>query len=467
MEDKIIHIAVVPSAGYSHLFPILQFSKRLVDLYPSFQITCLIPTLGSPKSASKSFLETLPPNITCNFLPPVNPNDLPQGSDIGAQIQLTVTHSLPSIHHALKSLTSRTPSLVALIVDTFAAEALDFAKEFNLLSYVYFPIAATTVSLSFYMPKLDEETSCEYRDLPGPIKVPGCVPLHGKDLYTPAQDRSSQVYRLMLKRIKRFFLTDGVFVNSFLEMETGPIRALSEGKYPDVYAVGPIVQTVGGDDSNWLECVDWLDTQKPCSVLFVCFGSGGTLSQEQMNELALGLELSGHKFLWVVRPPSNEANAAYLAWKNEIDPLQFLPSGFLERTKDQGLVVPLWAPQVKVLSHGSVGGFLSHCGWNSTLESVMQGVPLISWPLFAEQRMNAVLISEGLKVGLRPKVNENDLVERKEVAEVIKRVMEGEEGVEFRQRMKELKEAATIALKEDGSSTKTLSEVILKWKNLA
>lgn len=359
------------------------------------------------------------------------------------------------------------------MVDSFAAEVLDFAKEFNLLAYVFFSLATTTVSLHFHMPKLDEETTCEYRDLPGPIEMPGCVPLHGKDLYTPAQDRSSKVYKLLLQRVKRFFFVDGVFVNSFLELEPGPIKALNEGgggsykyKYPPVYAVGPIVG-LGGGDANGLECVSWLDRQQPCSVLYVSFGSGGTLSQEQINELASGLELSGCKFLWVLRPPSSEVSAAYLGSEDGVDPLQFLPRGFLERTKEQGLVVPLWAPQVQILCHSSVGGFLSHCGWNSTLESVMQGVPLITWPLFAEQRINADVLCEGLKVGLRPKENENGLVERGEIAEVIKHLMDKEEGGELRRRMKELKEAANNAIKEDGSSTKALAQVILKWNNLA
>ncbi|TKY68850.1 Hydroquinone glucosyltransferase [Spatholobus suberectus] len=203
------------------------------------------------------------------------------------------------------------------------------------------------------------------------------------------------------------------------------------------------------------------------SVLYVSFGSGGTLSQEQMIELAYGLELSNLKFLWVVRAPNNTANAAYLGAQKHVDPFQFLPCGFLERTKEQGMVVPSWAPQIQILSHSSVGGFLTHCGWNSTLESVLHGVPLITWPLYAEQRMNAVVLSEGLKVGVRPRVNENGFVERVDIVEVIKCLMEGKEGGEMRKRMKELKKAAANALKEDGSSTKTLSQLALKWKNLA
>ncbi|GAU44472.1 hypothetical protein TSUD_24480 [Trifolium subterraneum] len=466
--EKTVHIAVVPSIGYSHLVPILLFSKQLIQLHPDFHVTCFIPTLGSPPSASISILQTLPPNINYTFLPPMNPNNLPQGTTPIGSIHLTLVHSLPYLRQALKSLTLRTP-LVALVVDLFAAKALDFAKEFNMLSYLYSPVAATTLSMSFYFPKLDEETSCEYKDLPNPIQLPGCVPFHGKDLFTHVQDRSSQDYKYFCQLFKLLSNADGILVNSFLEIERGPIKALNEEASakgnPSVYPVGPIIQKVTNyGDANVLKCMSWLDKQQSCSVLFVSFGSRGTLSQEQIVELAMGLESSNHKFLWVVRAPSSSADAAYISAQNDVDPLQFLPSGFLERNKEKGLVIPSWAPQIQILSHNSVGGFLTHCGWNSILESVIHGVPLITWPLFAEQGMNAVLLSEGIKVGIRPRVNENGIVERLEIAEVIKGLME--EGGKLRNRMQELKEVANSALKEDGSSTKSFSELALKWKNL-
>ncbi|XP_045787997.1 hydroquinone glucosyltransferase-like [Trifolium pratense] len=433
--EKTINIAVVPGVGYSHLVPILQFSKLLVHLHPYIHVTCLIPILGSPPSSSKAILQTLPSNINYTFLQPVHPKDL-----------------LPQV------------------------EALDFAKEFNMLSYMYYPGSATTLALSFYLPKLDEETSCEYRDLPEHIKIPGCIPFHGRDIYAPAQDRSIQAYKLLLQLVKRFHFADGVIGNSFLEIEKGPIEALAEegSDNPPVYPVGPIISTVtsSGDDANrGLECLTWLDKQQPCSVLYVSFGSGGTLSQEQIVELAFGLESSNHKFLWVVRAPSSSSSsAAYLSnsAQNDVDVdlSQFLPPGFMERTKEQGMVIPSWAPQIQILSHKSIGGFLSHCGWNSILESVMHGVPLITWPLYAEQRMNAILPSQGLKVGIRPRVNENGIVERVEVSELIKCLMEGEESEKLCNRMKKLKENAINALKEYGSSTKTISQLAIKWRNM-
>ncbi|KAG5543572.1 hypothetical protein RHGRI_016346 [Rhododendron griersonianum] len=193
-------------------------------------------------------------------------------------------------------------------------------------------------------------------------------------------------------------------------------------------------------------CLSWLDNQPPGYVLFISFGSGGTLSYDQLNELALGLEMSEQRFIWVVRSPSDTA-------------------GFVDRTKGYGLLVPSWAPQAQILSHRSTGGFLTHCGWNSALESVVHGVPLIVWPLYTEQKMNAVMLTEEVKVALRPKVGENGIIGRVEIAKVVKGLMEGEEGKQVQTRMRDLKEAAERVLSADRSSTRSLAELAQKWKN--
>ncbi|KAK7277107.1 hypothetical protein RIF29_18257 [Crotalaria pallida] len=253
-------------------------------------------------------------------------------------------------------------------------------------------------------------------------------------------------------------------------MEAEAIRALQEKAAnkdrPYVYSVGPIIQSETTIKQNQLKCIEWLNKQPPKSVLYISFGSGGTLSQEQLNEIALGLELSGHKFLWVIRAPSNSSHSAYLVGQKE-DPLRYLPSGFLDRTKGHGLVVPSWAPQIEVLGHGSTGGFLSHCGWNSTLESVVHSVPIIAWPLFAEQRMNAIVLTDVLKVAVMPKVDEETgIVKHEEIARVVKTIMEGDEIVQIRKRINDLSDAAAVALSEHGSSTRALSSLAQKWHNL-
>ncbi|KAJ1439479.1 UDP-glycosyltransferase family, conserved site [Sesbania bispinosa] len=462
------HIALVSNLAFSHQVSILEFAKRLLHLHDNFHVTCIIPTLGnSPTISTKPFFHALPPTIHCIFLPPPNFEDLRNGVSLEIQLQLGVSRSMPSVREALKSLCIQN-RVVALIVDTFAHEALEFCKEMNILSYIYFPCSTMLLSLCLNSSKLDETVTCEYRDYPKPIEIPGCISVHGKDLPDSVKDRSNLAYKLYLHRCQQYRIADGILVNSFMEMEAEAIKASQEegSGTPPVYPIGPIIQTGPSSDKNGWECLLWLDNQPPNSVLYISFGSGGTLSQEQVNELALGLELSSHKFLWVnVRAPNNRASANYLS-DDCADPLHFLPSGFLQRTKGQGFVMSGWAPQIEVLSHSSIGAFLTHCGWNSVLESIVHGVPMIVWPLFAEQRTNAAMVTDGLKIAVRPKSSTNGIVIKEEIANLIKGLMEGLEGEEIRLRMKELQKLAEHAMMEDGSSTKTISELALRWKSL-
>ena len=124
-------------------------------------------------------------------------------------------------------------------------------------------------------------------------------------------------------------------------------------------------------------CLEWLDTQPEASVLYVSFGSVAVLSVPQIQELAMGLEMSGQRFLLVLRPSKNAEN------------LPVFPEGFEELIKGRGFVHIGWVPQLFVLSHRAVGGFLTHCGWNSTLETICRGLPMLTWPIQAEQAMNA------------------------------------------------------------------------------
>ncbi|RYR74814.1 hypothetical protein Ahy_A02g009525 isoform A [Arachis hypogaea] len=521
MEKKNPCIVMVLSPGLSHLIPLVEFAKILTHEDDELHVKLIIPTLGPPSSSMNSILNknSLPPNITFTLLPQVNVEDLiitDENPQPATQMQLTVKHSLPFLHQELTSLiTSTNHNILAILFSLFSTDVLDLAKEFNLLSYVFFASGALFLSFCLHLPHLDDQQQQHEHEqeesllfhhqltekttvhVPGcpvpfqeaddssknslleltdPVHVPGCsVPFQVKDLPDPVLfERSSEVYKSFLAVVKNYSLVDGVIMNTFTDLEPDAVKALQqehdnnkgEKNVPFVYPIGPIIQSETSNEVNKLECLTWLDNQPPRSVLYISFGSGGTLSQEQLNEIAFGLELSGHKFLWVVRAPSNFGGSAYLSQQKE-DPLHYLPSGFVERTKEQGLVIPSWAPQIEILGHGSVGAFLSHCGWNSTLESVSHGVPVIAWPLFAEQRMNAVLLKDVLKVAVRPEANEDGIVKREEVARVVKGIIEeNEEGLEMRKRIKELSDAAAAALSENGSSMKALSSLALKWQNI-
>lgn len=169
-----------------------------------------------------------------------------------------------------------------------------------------------------------------------------------------------------------------------------------------------------------------------------------------------------HK-LWVVRTPNDKAaTATYFSMYSQNESFEFLPGAFLERTKGRGLVVPSWAPQAQILAHSSTSGFLIRCSWNSTLESMVNGVPLIVWPLYAEQRMKALMLTQDIKVTLRLRADaDSGLVGRDEIAKVVKGLIEGKEGKWIPNGMKD---ATANLLGEDESSTRALSELTLKWK---
>ncbi|XP_004510128.1 hydroquinone glucosyltransferase-like [Cicer arietinum] len=471
METK-THIAIVTVPVYSHLRSILEFAKKLINLDKNIHVTCINPIFGSPFNNVKSLFETLPSTINYIFLPSINLEDLPKDIHPALKVQATIYRSIPIIYDALNTLHSSS-KLVAIVADGLITEALPLAKKLNILAYSYFPSTTMLLSLCLYSSKLDKKICSEYKELLEPLEIPGCIPINGSDLPDPMQDRSGEAYKVFLEANDRFYLADGIMINSFLELEEITIKALQqkEGEgIPSIYPIGPFIQNNVSCDNKGIsdsEYFRWLDKHEEKSILYVSFGSGGTLCNDQIIELAYGLELSGQNFLWVLRPPNKFGVIDDIGSdENEEDVFQFLPNGFLERTKGKGFVVPYWAPQIEILGHSSIGGFLSHCGWNSTLESVVNGIPLIAWPLFAEQKMNAALVTDGLKVAIRPKLNEKGIVERREIDKVVNNLMVGEEGKEIRQRMEKLKGGAIDALKENGSSTRTLTQLALKWKSL-
>jgi len=205
---------------------------------------------------------------------------------------------MPFFRNSLRSLCSTNP-VVILVADPLAAQALEISKEFNLLSFIYFPLSAMATSIHLYLPTLHEQISCEYIDHTDPIRIPGCIHIQSQDLPRDFfHDRSSLAYELLLQHSRNLSLADGVLINTFFEMEESTVSSLQE-KYnmiennTKVYMVGPIIQS----SSKSTHCEKWLNKQKPNSVLYASFGSGDTLSQNQLNELALGLELSGKKIL--------------------------------------------------------------------------------------------------------------------------------------------------------------------------
>ncbi|OEL21453.1 Hydroquinone glucosyltransferase [Dichanthelium oligosanthes] len=470
------HVVLLASPGAGHILPVAELARRIVAHGDGAEFTATLVTYTNFSSAEHhSTLASLPPSVSTAVFPEVPLDDLPANAHIETRIFTTVKRSLPRLRDLLRSLLESPSGVAAFVPDLLGPWTLQVAVELGVPGYLFCTTNLMAFSCMLHVPELDRTTTGEFRDLPEPVRLPGCVPLRGADLLDPLQDRSDPVYPLMIEFGKNHLLANGFIVNTFDAMEHKTLVAFKEisdkGVYPPAYAVGPFVRPCAGGESAEHGCLQWLDKQPDASVLYVCLGSGGTLSTEQTAELAAGLEASGQRFLWVVRFPSDkDCSASYFGTAaNSDDPVSYLPEGFLERTKGVGICLPLWAPQVEILNHRAVGGFLSHCGWNSTLEATTAGVPKLAWPLYAEQRMNAVMLSERAGLALRPSegsVRENGVVPQEEVAAVVRELIAGEKGAAARQKALELRDGAVKAWAPDGPSRRAFEAVVGKWKKV-
>ncbi|KAL5550306.1 hypothetical protein UlMin_000482 [Ulmus minor] len=243
-----------------------------------------------------------------------------------------------------------------------------------------------------------------------------------------------------------------------------------EGVYMDIldkispdkknYAIGPLnpLTFLEQKASNGRHmCLEWLDKQAPNSVVYVSFGTTGTMSDEQIKELALGLKQSQHKFIWVLR----DADKIDVFAEDQGRKLE-LPEGYEESVKSQGIVVRDWAPQLEILAHSSTGGFLSHCGWGSVMESISMGVPMGIWPMIYDQPRVAVLVTKFLKVGIvvREWKHRNEVATSTVVATGIRKLMASKGGDEIRMRAAEMGGAVRRSMDDNGASRLDLDSFI-------
>lgn len=193
-----------------------------------------------------------------------------------------------------------------------------------------------------------------------------------------------------------------------------------------------------GDDTEKIKLIKWLGKKKEHSTVFVCFGSEYFLTKEEMEEIAYGLELSNVDFIWVIRSQRGE----------QVKLEEALPQGFVERIGERGMIVEGWAPQERILKHPSIGAFVTHCGWNSTLESIECGVPIIAMPMLYDQPLNARLMVE-IGVAVEVPRNENGNLHRVNIAENIKHVIGEETGENLRKKMSSLGENVRLRRGEE------------------
>ncbi|KAL8111320.1 UDP-glucosyltransferase 29-like [Apium graveolens] len=256
---------------------------------------------------------------------------------------------------------------------------------------------------------------------------------------------------LVMKSLERS--TDIILIKGFKEMDGKYSKYLSAMTQKRVVQVGPLVQLPTCKDEN-CEIIQWLNKKEKGSTIFVSFGSEYYLNEEDFEEIARGLMLSIVNFIWVVRFPVGK----------NIKIEEKLPKGFYDKVGDRGKVVEGWAPQSTILEHSSIGGFVSHCGWNSVNESMSYGVPIIAAPMQLDQPINARLVNEA-GVGIEVQRDSNGKLHREEIAAVIKKVVVDKDGEAARKKAKQMKNK--IKRKEEEYIDEMVKELlkICKKKN--
>lgn len=437
----VLHVVMFPWLAIGHLIPFLELSKCLARKGHRVSL------VSTPRNIQR--LPKVPPNLSplLNLvaLPLPYVDGLPENAEASTDVPIKKTQHLKKAFDRLESpLTAFLEnSIPDWIIYDYASHWLpEIAARLGFpCAYFCLFTAATQVFTGPPPASLNHEDA---RSTPEDFTVvPSWVPFPSDIVYRPHEllqyfegavenvSGVSDVHRFGIS----FQECEVMALRSRVEFEPEWFSLLDEISGKPVISVGMLPPILEDSEKNeaeevkWVEISGWLEKQRRESVVYVALGSEATLSREQVNELALGLELSELPFLWVLRKPPGSPEVGW----------EMLPEGFEERTGSLGVVYTEWVPQVGILAHPSVGGFLTHCGWNSVIEGLGFGRALILLPILNDQGLNARLL-EGKKLGLEIPRNERDgSFTRDSVAETVRLVMVDEEGEPLRSKAKEVK----------------------------
>ncbi|XP_054795317.1 anthocyanidin 3-O-glucosyltransferase 2-like [Prosopis cineraria] len=478
-------LVFVPCPGLSHLMSAVEFAKLLVNRNDHLSITVLIikapfdqavDTYTHSLTSSSSF----PNRLHFTILPPhpVDPN--PTNSrplDLSSLLHSLIESQKLNVRDAVSKLTSspHSPRLVGLLVDMFCTTMMDVATEFRVPATVFFTSSAAFLGFMLHIHTLRERenvdtTAFNFKDSGFEFAIPS-FDNHIPACVFPSVMLDNEWAPFFFNHASRIKKAKCVIVNTFEELEHHAVQSFSNSDLT-VYPVGPILSLRDNKKVSESDVMEWLDDQPLSSVLFLCFGSMGYFENEdQVTEIARALEASGVHFLWSLRKPPPKGSVGAPSDYSNLK--EVLPEGFLDRTAGIGRVMG-WAPQPKILAHKAVGGFVSHCGWNSILESIYYGVPITTWPLYAEQQPNAFQMARELKMSVEMlldyrngfgNVTKSGLITAERIEKGIKEVMKKES--EVRKKVKQMSEISKRALVEGGSSHSYVGRFIrdiLNWE---
>ncbi|KAK3408856.1 hypothetical protein EUGRSUZ_J01005 [Eucalyptus grandis] len=423
-RDAFTSILMLPWLAHGHISPFLELSKRFADR------GIHIYFCSSPVN-----LASIKPKLV--------------GTTYFSKIELVELHlpslpELPPRNHSTKTLP---PHLMPTLKKAFDMSSPGFADILKLLDpalvvYDFLQPWAPAIASSMGIPAVEflctSATMCAFVNHAN-MKPGNKFPYPGIYLHDHEVDQFANLLECSANGIKdrdRVFQCyersrDMIMIKSIREIEGKYIDYLSFLIDKSVVPVGPLVEDTAFEDCEKSEILDWLDNKEEKSTVFVSFGSEYFLSKQEMTEIAHGLEASKVNFVWVVRFHDGERDAA-------ANGESYLPEGFLKRVAGRGLVLEGWAPQAAILQHSSVGGFVSHCGWSSVMESMRFGVPIIAMPMHLDQPVNARVVEE-VGVGVEARRDETGTIRSAEVARSIRNVIVDKAGGRVRQRATEMK----------------------------
>ncbi|KAL1559413.1 7-deoxyloganetic acid glucosyl transferase [Salvia divinorum] len=467
------HVLIFPYPVQGHLNSMLNLAQLFC--LADFHVTFIVSDFNHCRLLRHS---TVPatfsryPGFQFRTLPDGLSDDHPRAGERVMEIMSSVAKvTVPlfkkmMLHENLLASAARRP-VTCFLADGLMSFAADFAHE-NEIPLIYFRTATASYFWAlFRFPQLLEAQQIPFqgKSMDGLVEsIPG---MEGflRRRHLPSFYRVDDVHDPILGKVvavsRHIVRAQAAIFNTSEDLE-GPIVAQIQKHVPRIFSIGPIHEQMKtrliekeeeasiSTASLWAEdrsCIHWLDGQPSKSVIYVSFGSITLVTREQVLEFWHGLLNSSQRFLWVMRPDS-------VAGKDGI------PADLIERSKEKGLVVE-WAPQEEVLNHPAVGGFLTHSGWNSTLESIAAGVPMVCWPYFADQMINSRFVSEVWKIGLDIK----DTCDRSIIEKAIRDLMEVRKE-EFLERADNMAKLVKKTVSEEGSSSKNLDRLIQYIKSL-
>ncbi|XP_054809974.1 UDP-glycosyltransferase 708G1-like [Prosopis cineraria] len=459
MSDAVVHVALLHSAGAGHLTPCLRLAALLVNRHCRVTLISPHPTVSMAESNLLSRFHSAFPQVS--LLPfHLLPLDASTANSddpffLGFEAIRRSSHLLPSL------LASVSPPISVFLCDvSLISPVLPITETLRIPFYILFPSCARMFSLFSSVPRFISSISeLDFVDIPGVSAIP-------RSSIPPPLLHPDNVFANILKEDSpKLPKTRGILMNSFEAIETNALESLNTGKVvkdmPPVFPIGPIMPCEFEKNETQQtnsSIVKWLNDQSPGSVVYVSFGSRVGMSSEQIREIGNGLLKTRFKFLWVVKGKKVD--------KDEEDDLEeVLGAELMKRLKSKGLVVKEWVDQSEILSYSSVGGFVSHCGWNSVLEAAWHAVPILGWPQMGDHKVNAEAMElSGMGMWKREWGWAGEkVVKGEEIGDAIDEMMKNEG---FKMKAEELKLAARKAVGGGGSTELAIQKVINEWKKM-